>query len=306
MASAASVLSLGTAQLGQTYGIANRTGQPSEQTANALLKEAWRGGIRYFDTAQAYARSEEILGRYLQSKPASVAAEAKVITKLHPDARVASAGEIETLLERSWRRLGGRPIWGVLLHRETQLDDWDGPLGETLLRWREQGRIGHLGVSVASPEGMARAIELREMQVVQAPASAFDRRMRRAGLLTRAEAAGMTVFLRSVFLQGLMLLAPQEAARRLPHAAAAVECLDAFCAEHGIDRLSFALGYARHRAPNAFLVIGSETSEQVADNCRLVVQAPSDPQLYARWDATWTDDDPLLVDPSRWDAIAGP
>jgi aryl-alcohol dehydrogenase-like predicted oxidoreductase len=130
--------------------------------------------------------------------------------------------------------------------------------------------------------------------------------MWRAGLFARAEAEGKTVFVRSVFLQGLMLLQPREAARRLPYAAEAIECLDAFCVEHAIDRLSFALGYARHRAPNALVVIGSETRAQVADNCELIVQAPPDPRLYAEWDAVWPSDDPLLVNPSLWNVADAP
>jgi aryl-alcohol dehydrogenase-like predicted oxidoreductase len=128
------------------------------------------------------------------------------------------------------------------------------------------------------------------------PASALDRRMHRGGLLERAEAAGKTLFVRSVFLQGLMLMEPDEVARTLPAATGAVTRLDAFCTERDIDRRQFAVRYARHRAPNAPLVIGSETPNQVADNCRLVLEEPFDPQL----DAAWPVDDPALVDPSTW------
>ena len=272
----ADALALGTAQLGQPYGIANRTGQPDEETAGVVLDMAWRLGIRYLDTAQAYGRSEEIIGRRLRGSPELSAADVRITTKLAPDVDVADAEVLEASLERSWERLGGRPIWGMLLHAEELLDRWEGRLGETLREWREWGRIAHLGVSVVSEEGMSKAIEMRDIEIIQAPANAFDRRMRRAGLLARAEAARKRVFIRSVFLQGLMLLEPDEAARRLPPAAAAVERLDAFCAEHKVDRRTFAVGYARHHAANALLVIGSETPAQVAENCRLIAQAPSD------------------------------
>ena len=301
-ASVAGTLALGTAQLGQPYGIANRTGQPDEETAFAVLRLAWSLGIRYVDTAQAYGGSEEIIGRCLHGTRESIAAEVKVITKLAPDVDVADAGELAASLQGSWSRLGAQPIWGMLLHTEALLDRWEGRLGDTLREWRELGRITHLGVSVASEEGMRKAIEMRDMEIIQVPANAFDRRMYRAGLFARAEAAGKRVFIRSVFLQGLMLLEPAEAARRLPLAAAAMERLDAFCAEHLADRRAFAVGYARNHVPNALLVIGSETPAQVAENCRLISQAPSDPQLYQEWDAVWPGDDPLLVNPAQWPA----
>lgn len=300
MASVADTLALGTAQLGQPYGIANRSGAPDEETAATLLDSARRLGVRYLDTAQAYGRAEEIIGRYLKGASAADAEPPHVITKLTPDVAGAGAAELETLLEGSWARLGAAPIWGMLLHTEVLLDRWDGLLGDTLREWRERGRLSHLGVSVASEEGMRKAIEMPDMELIQVPANALDRRMHRAGLLARADAAGKRVFVRSVFLQGLMLLEPADAARRLPPAAAAIESLDAFCAEHTIDRPRFVVGYARHHAPNALLVIGSETPQQVAENCRLISEGSLDPQLYEEWDAVWPDDDQLLVDPSRW------
>jgi len=293
-------LALGTAQLGQPYGIANSAGQPDESAAHAILRCALRLGVRYFDTAQAYGRSEEIVGHYLSRDPDASAVESRVVTKLLVPVDV-SAAALEASLQGSWERLGEEPIWGMLLHRETMIDEWDGRMGEILRRWRDRGRIAYLGVSVHTPRGMRRAIETPGLEIIQAPASACDRRMHRAGLLARAQAAGKTLFMRSVFLQGLMLLEPGEAARKLPAAAPLLTRLDAFCVERGIDLRRFAIGYVRHCAPSALLVIGSETAEQVAENCRLVLEAhDDDPGLYAEWDATYPEDEPTLVDPSAW------
>ncbi|MCW3018565.1 MAG: aldo/keto reductase [Solirubrobacterales bacterium] len=300
VASVAEALALGTAQLGQPYGIANRTGQPNDETASAVLELASSLGIRYVDTAQGYGRSEEIIGRWLQRRPESTASNVRVISKLSPALDPADTGALAESLEGSWARLGAQPIWGMLLHTEALLDRWEGRLAETLRDLRERGRITHMGVSVASVEGMRKAIEMRDMEIIQAPANVFDRRMRRAGLFALAQAAGKHVFIRSVFLQGLMLLDPAEAARRLPLAAGAVERLDAFCAEHMADRREFAVGYARQHVPGALLVIGSETPAQVAENCRLIAQTPPQPQLYEEWDAVWPNDDPVLVNPARW------
>jgi aryl-alcohol dehydrogenase-like predicted oxidoreductase len=303
MTSVTDTLALGTAQLGQPYGIANRIGQPDERTADAVLELAWRLGVRYFDTAQAYGESEAIIGRFLQGNPEPVATEMRVVTKLHPGADVTRAGAVHALLEGSWERLGRQSVWGALLHRENLLDQWHSQLGETLREWRARGRIRHLGVSVHSVEGMARAIETPGIEIIQAPLSPFDRRMRSAGLLAGAEAAGKKLFLRSVFLQGLIVLEPGEAAHRLPLAAGAVMRLAAFCAEHRIDRRRFAVGYVRHLAPKALLVIGSETPVQVMNNCAMVTDMQGDSRLYEEWDDEWSSDDPLLVNPHLWPSM---
>lgn len=300
IASVENAIALGTVQLGQPYGIANRTGQPDEALARAILDRAVGLGVRYLDTAQAYGRSEEIVGRYLSRDVGEGVAGLKVVTKLLPSF-AGGVGDLDASLQGSWERLGCRPIWGMLLHREAMLDDWDGLLGDTLRAWQERGRIAHLGVSVHTPEGMQRAIETPGVDIIQAPASACDRRMYRAGLPPLAQGKGKKLFLRSVFLQGLMLLDPEEAARRLPSAVPLLSSLEAFCEKRDLDRRRFALGYVRHRMPNALLVIGSETVDQVAENCRLVLEAcEDDPTLYAEWDVAYPEDDPALVDPSTW------
>ena len=60
-------LCLGTAQLGQAYGITNAAGQVLEDVAASLLLRADRAGVRWLDTAQAYGNAEAVLGRQLPS-----------------------------------------------------------------------------------------------------------------------------------------------------------------------------------------------------------------------------------------------
>ena len=225
-------------------------------------------GVRCLDTAQAYGRSEEIIGGFCVISRSRVRGP-QSHHELLPDADPDNPLELGALLEESWKLLGSQPIWGLLLHRETMLDRWEGGFGETLRSWRDQGRIRHLGVSIRSVEGMAKAIASPDMEIIQAPASAFDRRMHRGGLFAQADAAGKKVFIRSVFLQGLVFLTAAEAIRRIPPAAEMLKCLDTFCAQRRIDRRRFAIGYARHRAPSATLVIGAETAKQIGENCQL-------------------------------------
>jgi aryl-alcohol dehydrogenase-like predicted oxidoreductase len=281
------------------YGIANRTGPLDDNAAHTLLDTAWRAGIRYLDTAQAYG-SESIIGRYLVGSPATALARIRITTKLRPDLDVTCADEIQAALADSRERLGRSPVWGMLLHREELLPQLSGRLGTILREWRARGSIRHLGVSVYTEEGMARALETPDIEIIQAPLSPLDRRMRRAGLIADAEAAGKKLFVRSVFLQGLIALEPREAARRLPLAAEAVQSLAAFCEYHCVDPREFAIGYVRHRAPGALLVIGAETPAQIRDNCDLVAGSQDRARAYEEWDSHWPADDPILANPSRW------
>ena len=59
------VLSLGTAQLGMGYGVANKTGQPSHDQATRMIRAAVDHGVTYIDTARAYGAAESRIGATL-------------------------------------------------------------------------------------------------------------------------------------------------------------------------------------------------------------------------------------------------
>jgi aryl-alcohol dehydrogenase-like predicted oxidoreductase len=113
---------------------------------------------------------------------------------------------------------------------------------------------------------------------------------------------GKTVFIRSVYLQGLALMSPDATPARIPLAAKAVAALDQFCRQHRVDRRQFAIGFVRAAAPEARLVLGAETQEQVEENCALFAAPPIDPALYSSWNAIWPGDDDELIDPRNWPA----
>ena len=105
-------LGLGLLSIGRRWGV-NDVQPPDEEAALSLLEAAYSNGIRFFDTAPAYARSEAILGRALSSAllPQD---RIKIATKMgeHWDAekKVARAGhsfdELSRSLDRSMELLG--------------------------------------------------------------------------------------------------------------------------------------------------------------------------------------------------------
>jgi aryl-alcohol dehydrogenase-like predicted oxidoreductase len=291
-------IALGTAQLGMSYGIANTSGRPDIETAQRIVAECWRAGIRYFDTAQAYGDSEVILGRALLH--VGVAREARVVSKLPPTVETSNADEILKCLRASLAQLGLQRLWGVLLHREEQLDQWNNAIGEAFDRARQEGLVDHVGVSVYSPQRALQALEIPGLDVLQVPASLFDRRMRHAQVFAKAAVKGVTVFIRSIYLQGLALFSPQQAKTTAPFALSGVTALEQFCRANGLDQKRFAFDYARDISSEALRIVGAETQEQVVENSRLENEPPLDSGLFRQWDKVWPDDVEELVNPSRW------
>jgi spore coat polysaccharide biosynthesis protein SpsF len=292
------VMVLGTAQFGMPYGIANVTGQPAIKQAADMVAQCWEQGIRYFDTAQAYGDSELVLGTCLESLVLDE--EPRIITKLHPGTDIRSPKDITKSVQASIGRLRVSALWGLMLHREHWLDEWDGVLGQTLRHLKNQGLIRRLGASVYSVERALQAVDKQDLDVLQVPINVFDRRMARANVFEQADRAGKQVFARSIYLQGLALMDPAAAPDGICHAKTALTAFAEFCRSHQLDRKRFAVEYVRHRAPKALLVLGAETSQQALENCALTETMTTPSAMVDAWDAAWPEDLAELIDPSRW------
>jgi aryl-alcohol dehydrogenase-like predicted oxidoreductase len=254
----------GTAQLGMAYGIANHSGPPGSSNAAAVVQAAAACGVRFFDTAQAYGDSESFLGKAFRKLPGAGAIS--VISKLHPELVRSDEEAVLRSVEQSVERLG-RPLWAMLLHRAGWLASWDRGLGMALHKAQRRGLVAHLGVSVYTVKEARQALAHEEIDIVQIPASAWDQRMLRAGIFQLAAAQGKLCFARSIFLQGLLVLAPALVAARLPLARPAAERWKTLAAELGLTPEALAVRCAlRLPAP---LVVGMETTSQVHANAAL-------------------------------------
>ena len=285
-------LALGTAQLGLPYGIVNRTEQPTEAVARQIVEESWAGGVEFFDTAQVYGTSEVVLGRCFRDL--GIADRVRVVSKLDPATPI---DQVESTVLRSCANLGVPRLWGLLVHSEALLDCWNGEYGTLMRRLKSSGLTEHLGVSIYSPQRAAQALDIVDLDVIQVPANVFDRRMDRSGFLRCAASRGRTVFIRSIYLQGLAML---NGASIPLFARDAVSTYATFCREHDVSRRKFAVDYVRHMSAESLMVIGAELPEQARENCHLVVDPIVERTMCAEWDRRWPEDQFPLVDPSQW------
>lgn len=288
-------LVLGTAQLGMPYGIANRTGQPDQDLANDILSAAWEGGVRMLDTAQAYGESEIVIGRFLKSHPQR---RFDIITKLAPDVDITSSADIAAAVTESTERLGQKPA-ALFLHSYNQLAQWSGALGKTLIDLKHQGEISSLGISVYGPDEFRKAIEQPEIAWIQAPLNVFDQRLIEQNLLEEAGKNGKRVFLRSVFLQGLLLMTHNALPPAMAFASTAIQEWQSLCRRHGLSPHKAALVFALSSAPDAWVVIGCETKAQIEKNLKVIGQILPNEEFIAEAH-TLGANNPELINPSTW------
>ena len=274
-------LTLGTVQLGLPYGIANKTGMPSEDESFEILEEAWNSGVVSFDTATAYGRSEEILGRYFKGKKPTI------ITKLHvrPSPGAGSdevEREMRAIVESSLCNLGIRSVPLLLLHNTDVLATHGDAVIAGFRSLKREGMIEYAGISVSrNTDEEYRLIGDKlyddTFEAVQFPLNILDHRPIRYGVLKRLKEAGKLVFARSLFLQGLIYLTERELPEHLREASALLAAIKELAQRCGVSVSQMAVSFVRDLEGVDSLVIGAETPVQVRENVRLLV-GPSLPE----------------------------
>ena len=195
-------IELGTVQFGIPYGIANSKGQVEKKEAKNILDYAKSSGINSIDTAIAYGTSEKCLGE--------IGLDGfQVITKLPeiPDNFGNLKSWILKHIENSLSTLSVESLSGLLLHRPSQLLDTDkNELWSILLRLKDEGLVKKIGFSIYTPSELDDLWNLYKPDLIQAPYSIFDRRLETSGWLERLYNENVEIHIRSIFLQGLLLM----------------------------------------------------------------------------------------------------
>lgn len=289
-------LVLGTAQIGMPYGIANKSGKPDFSTALSIVQVAWENGITEFDTAQAYGDSEQILGRIFTEL--GVVQKARVTTKLKLPA-VWGGNPLYLSVEESMERLNISRLECLLLHREDMLDDLDDGFRESLLNLIQRDYVRHLGVSVYSPDRAMQALGYDLFDVIQIPASILDRRFHHAGVFKLAEERNRHVYIRSAFLQGLVLMKGEDVPEKMASVKPVLERLDHLALQYRLSRQAIALLYLKDRFAHTKVIFGAEAPEQVLQNVQYW-QLETPTGLLLEVDDAFQELDENILNPAMW------
>jgi aryl-alcohol dehydrogenase-like predicted oxidoreductase len=290
-------LVLGTAQLGMPYGIANRTGQPDRRAALEIVCTAWENGICEFDTAHAYGQSDQILGQIIEDL--GITDKAKITTKPHPDLNHLDQDTMIQAIEQSLNRLHVNKLHCIMLHREEMLDLWQEGLCEILQSIVRRGMADHIGVSVYLPQKALQAIRTEGIEIIQLPANILDRRFEKAGVFESAEEQDKEIYIRSVFLQGLLLMDPGELPPNMIAAKPILDEVRAISFKNNVNIRHFALGYIKTTKPKAKLIIGAERASQLKE---VISDADMELPLGALQEILnkFDDVDEKIINPTLW------
>jgi aryl-alcohol dehydrogenase-like predicted oxidoreductase len=175
---------------------------PAASIAN--IHRAVEGGVNFFDTAPAYGRSEELLGKALADhKDCLVATKVPIPENIDEISQSELAHRVNESLDESLRKLRREVLDVVQIHNATVHVLQQGNVVSCLERAREAGKLRFIGASVYGEEAALAAIRTGKVQVLQVALSLLDQRMRDK-VIPEAKAAGVGVLSRSVLLKGTL------------------------------------------------------------------------------------------------------
>ncbi len=293
-------LGLGSVQFGLDYGIANAAGRTPPGEVTAILRLASEHGIRVLDTATSYGDSEAVLGRVLPPDQPF-----RIVSKTRYFRLPAIAEDDATTLQADFRasleRLGVERLYGLLLHH---CDDLFVPGGERLLAamaaLKDSGLVEKIGVTVYERRQIETVLTGFAIDLVQLPINVFDQRLTADDLLASIKRAGVEIHARSAFLQGLLLMSPEEIPDYFEPIRPLMHDYRAAIAASGMTAVQAALAFVRRNQALDHALVGVTSRAELAE----VVAAFEGP-AFADFDfSPFAVDDARMVDPSQWQVAA--
>ncbi|MDD4050951.1 MAG: aldo/keto reductase [candidate division Zixibacteria bacterium] len=287
-------LGLGTAQFGMDYGIANKQGKTDIDEVRDILAASDENGMRVIDTAPAYGDSETVLGQALPRQH-----RFRIVTKTPVFGTDNIASTYGDRLRRSFReslaRLGQKRIYGLLVHNaENLLSPGGEQLMDAMIALKTAGKVEKIGVSVYTAGQIDAILARYQIDLIQLPVNLFDQRLVRDGHLSELKKRGIEIHTRSTFLQGLLLMAPEDVPEHLETARPYLARLRQDAERGGISPQEAALGFVKSIAEINCVLVGVDSRGQLLENIKAFAAGAQLPfEAYAVADEH-------IVNPSLW------
>ncbi len=284
---------LGTVQFGLDYGVANSNGKPNQEAVYRLLDRAVDLNIDYLDTAMAYGDSQKVLGNwYTDKEKPPVISKVNQLTPGQDENGYYS--ELCNKLSIIFNELQCDHINGLMLHYYYLLEEGGDALYKALMRLKNEGFVDEVGVSLYTGEELRKALVYEELTIFQCPMNLFD------NPLLGINVQNKKIFVRSVYLQGLFFLSPEEAESKVPESGQYLKKLLKIAEREGLASAELAFRYVLSE-PNVYsLVLGVDNEQQLLENCQNIKLSPLSEELRSELNSVFKDVPEKVKNPSLW------
>ena len=149
---------------------------------------------------------------------------------------------VEKEILDSLSKLGVERLHGLLLQGRWR-DSWH-ELFETI---KKRGRVESTGISIYQTMDFEQALQNDSVDIIQIPFNIFDQRALQNGWFEKSRAKNKKIVIRSVYLQGLLLMDPEKLPQGLSFAKPFLSRYIDFCRANGVAPKEMALSFGHHQ-----------------------------------------------------------
>ncbi len=280
---------LGTANFSGDYGIAQKSHLKLEQVEK-ILSFAQVNNLNHFDTAKSYGDTQKILGSFLDYS-----------NRVQLDSKIGNreCGTVESILEsvqKSLYELKTNKLSTLYLHdANSLLGDNKSATKNGLTKILDMGLADHIGVSVYTLNDLLECKKaLPYLSRFQVPENICDRRLYHSEEMLELSKGNNEINVRSIFLQGLLLLPVEAIPKGLSESDRSINDLDLYSKKEAVTRIDLCIAYAKSISWASKIVVGVESIAQ------LKTILDSNYKLSSKWEKNISVVSEVIADPRKW------
>jgi len=260
---------IGAAQLGTNYGIANSNKQFKLEERVNFLDFAYKNGFISFDTAYNYKNSHKILGQWISIKNRKPILYSKIPKIKKIDIKV-----LTDIFSKMLSELNVTNLDGLFLHNPK---DWENIKMQIFInKIIKKKLIKSFGLSIYEEN----QIYLNEnIKIIQAPGNIFNQKVINSERLHNFSNNGGEVHIRSIFIQGLIFMNPNNIPTILEELKKPIFYIQNYAKEINIPIANLLLLAVNKIFPKAKLVVGLDDLEQITTLLEIYKNKISDSDL---------------------------
>jgi aryl-alcohol dehydrogenase-like predicted oxidoreductase len=246
---------LGTAQFGNIYGITNRNrNELNVKEIKEFLKLLIKNKIEFIDTALNYKNVDKKL-----KKTKINLNKFNIITKI-PAPKIKEKfykKEIFRKILKSKKILKIKSFYAILIHNCNNLNSEQAKLiRETLAELKKKQITKKIGLSVYNTKDLNFMFKFFTPDLIQVPHNVFDARFMQNKILNKISKYNIELHIRSIFLQGLLLIDLKKMNYKFNKWKKIFEKWDLYCKKNKTSKLDAAVNLAMRNKKIKKVVVG--------------------------------------------------
>lgn len=281
---------LGSANFDQVYGIKENLIKKNQ--IKKLLYLASKNNIKIIDTAPLYNESEKIIGKLNKNR-------FKIISKIPNKPKNVKKNQIKDWLKdcttNSLKNLNIKKFECLLLHNgESLLKKNGNEIYEGIKKLKSNGITKKIGISIYNFNSLNKIIKKFKVDLIQVPFNIFDQRLIQNNLLKRIKKQKIQIHVRSVFLQGVLLLKYNQLPKKLKKFKKEWDKWQNWLKKNKVNPLQACLSFISNQSQLDGIVVGCDNINQLNQILKLK-------QLKGKFSShNLNIKNNKLIDPRKW------